>query len=478
VRLRTGLVAALALAALAPGPTACALRSRPAWELPPPPPRDAAVVEPGKLHRATLANGLRVIVLEDPRLPRFSAGVTFRRGAALEPLERAGLAGFTAELMERGAGDLDALGLAGVVDALGASLGSGADWDSLGVAVDGLSRDQDVLLRVLADVVRRPRFEPAEAEKVRAERLASLEQAKDEPEVLASRAFARALYPGHRYGLPADGTPEGLRGLTAADARAFHERVARPDDAIFWATGDVRAEDVLRRAEADYGTWSSGAAPLGEAPAPPDATPPERRVVVVDRPDLGQAQILVGHEGIARSDPDRLDAQLLNAVLGAGGFSSRLMGRVRAEEGLTYSVYSFFDMRRRPGPFGVSTFTRVAEVRRTLDLVLAELERVRRDPPSAGELADAQSLRAGQFALGLETSEAVTAALVDLDVHGLPEDTLDTYRARLRAVTAEHTARAAQRLVHPDRTAIVVVGPAAELVPQLEGLGTVGVVQP
>jgi zinc protease len=455
----------------------CALASRPAWELPPPPPRDAPVVEAGRLHRATLANGLRVIFLEDPRLPRFTAGITLRRGAALEPPERAGLAGLTAELMERGAGDLDALGLAGVVDALGASLGASAGWDSTSVAVDGLSRDQDVLFGVLADVVLRPRFDDAEVAKVRAERLASLEQAKDEPEVLASQAFARRLYEGHRYGLPADGTREGVGALTAADARAFYERVARPDNAIFWATGDLRRDEVLRRVEADYGSWQAGPEP-GVEPPPPEVTPRERRVVVVDRPDLVQAQILLGHEGIARTDPDRLDAQLLNAVLGAGGFSSRLMGRVRAEEGLTYSVYSFFDMRRRPGPFSVSTFTRVSEVRRTLDLVLAELERVRSHPPTAAEVSNAQSLRAGQFALGLETSEAVTSALVELDVHGLPDDTLDTYRARLRAITPEHTAEAAQRLVHAERTAIVVVGPAAELTPQLEGLGPIEVVTP
>ena len=135
-------------------------------------------------------------------------------------------------------------------------------------------------------------------------------------------------------------------------------------------------------------------------------------------------------------------------------------------------------MRRHPGPFGVSTFTRVPEVRRVVDLLLSELSRVRSDPPTPEEVANAQSQQAGQFSLGLETSSAVAGSLVDLDVYGLPEDSLDTFRGRIRALTAEDTARAARDLVHPARAAILVVGPREAIVPQLEDLGAVEVVQP
>jgi zinc protease len=154
------------------------------------------------------------------------------------------------------------------------------------------------------------------------------------------------------------------------------------------------------------------------------------------------------------------------------------MKGVRADQGLTYSVYSYFAMRRHPGPFAVSTFTRVPEVRRVVDLLLSELSQMRSAPPSSAEVANAQSQTVGRFALGLETSSAVIGALVDLDVHGLPEDSLDTFRGRVRALTAEDTARAARDRLHPDRAAIVVVGPADAIVPQVEDLGAVEVVQP
>ena len=142
-------------------------RELPAWEKPPPPARDAPVVDAARLHRAELPNGMRVLVLEDPRLPRFQIGVVARRGAGIVAPEQAGLAELTAELMERGAGDQGALELAAVVDNLGASLSVSAGWDSMAAGVSGLSRDLDTLFIVLTDVVRRPRFEAEEAARVR-----------------------------------------------------------------------------------------------------------------------------------------------------------------------------------------------------------------------------------------------------------------------------------------------------------------------
>ncbi len=449
----------------------------PAWEKPPPPPRDAPVVDATKLHRMELSNGLKLIVLEDRRLPRFDLGITARRGASDEPVEHAGLASYTAHLMERGAGERTALELAAVVDDLGASLSVASTWDSFNAAVSGLSVDVETLFGVLADVVLRPRFDADEAERVRAEHLAGLERAKDEPENLVRWALYRALYDGHRYGLPIEGSSESVAGLTPELARDFHASVFTPSNAILFAAGDVDPAAVKRRAEAAFGAWSAGETlPVG--PPAPARTPEAVRIIVVDRPDLGQSQIAVGHEGIARADERRIAVQLLNTVLGSGGFSSRLMGRVRADEGLTYGIGSSFGERRSAGPFAVRTFTRVAETGRVVALILEEMRRMIDDPPDEIELGKAQGLRTGSFGLGLETSGAVASSLVALDVYGLPEDSLDTYRGRIRATKPTDVASIAPDLLHPERVAIVVVGPADALRPQLEGLGPVEVVQP
>lgn len=447
------------------------------WERPPPPIAEGPVVPAERLHRRVFDNGLEVLVLEDHRLPRFEAGVVVRRGAGLEARKEAGLATYVSELFERGAGELDALGFARAVERLGASLSAQANWDATTVSISGLSEDRERLFELLVDVVRRPRFDAPEAEKARAEQLAALERAKDKPQTLAAWNLLHALYPEHRYGLPLEGAPEAVARFDAAAARDFHAKTFVASNAVAYFVGDLTAEDAFAMVEARLADWPAGRLPP-PGPPPPERTPEARRVVIVEQPDLVQAQIVIGHEGIERTHPERVAAGTLNSVLGGSAFLSRLMRSVRAEAGLTYSVGSGFSMRRHPGPFSVGTFTRVAETRRVVDLLLAELERMQREPPDDEELRTAKSYMAGRFALSLETPSSIANQLVDLEIYGLPPDSLDTYRTRLRRVSEADVARVAREYLHPERAAIVVVGPSQELRPQLEDLGPVEVVEP
>ncbi len=166
----------------------------------------------GALHRATLPNGLTILVLEDDRLPRLAVGLEVKRGAGSVPHDRAGVAAIAAEVMQRGAGDRDVLELAKVVEDAGASLSVSAGWDTTRIALSGLSEDEALLMEILADVARRPRFEPTEFEKAVAEHQAGLIAAQDDPGTLIQWHALRALYDGHRYGLPSAGSPETVAG--------------------------------------------------------------------------------------------------------------------------------------------------------------------------------------------------------------------------------------------------------------------------
>jgi zinc protease len=473
---RTTLAASCAVVTLSLGCGAIT-GPKPAWEEPPPPAPEAPVVQPGTFHRTHLDNGLEILVLEDRRLPRVALGIIFRRGEGAVSPEQAGLASFTTELLERGAGGRDALEFAEYVDSIGASFSAGAGWDSATVGVVGLSDDLDRLMEILRDTVLSPSFDKAEADRARAERLAALERALDNPATLASWHTAKAVYGEHRYGLPTSGSPDTVKSLDEVAAREYHRRTFIPNDAIFFASGNIGADDMVARVKSAFGAWERGLeVPAG--PAPPPETPTARKIVIVDRPDLVQARISLAHEGISRTADDRLAASLMNSVVGGSGFSSRLMAALRAEAGLTYGVYSGFALRRQPGPFIVSTFTRVPEVRRALDLILEELRRGRSDPPGESELTWARTLAVGRFSMGLETSAAVMSGLVDLEVHGLPDDSLDTFRTRIRAISAEQVSQAARDHLHPDRAAIVLVGPAEQIRPLVEDLGPVEVVEP
>lgn len=435
------------------------------------------VVEPARLHRTTLANGLQLIVLEDSRLPRVALGVAVRRGAGDEPRERAGLASLTAALMEREAGARGALALAQAVDERGAKLGVQAEWDSMNVEVAGLTRDLDFLFEILGDVTLRPVFSTEELRRIRANKIGALERGKDDPETLAHWAMKEVLYPEHRYGLPVEGSPSTLTAISQTEVRDFYAKVFVPSNAIFYAVGDLKFEDVLARANASFGAWKAGEV-LAAGEAPPALETMQRKIVIVDRPDLVQSQLMLGHAGLARTSDDRLPVELMTRVFGGGGFSSRLMTKVRSDAGLTYSVYAAFDMRRPSGQFFVSTFTRVSETRRVVDLVLSEMARIQTEPVADTELGRVQNFAEGRFALGLETSDAVMGSLVNLAVYGLPEDSLDTYRRRVRSVSTADTERVAKQYLAPARASLAAVGPAKDLQPQLEALGPVTVVKP
>lgn len=451
---------------------------RPAWEESPPPPAVGPIVSAEDLHRTTLSNGIEIIVLEDPRLPRVALGMTLRRGAGSVAAAKAGVAELAAEVMQRGAGDRDGLALARVIEDAGASLGVSASWDATTVSLSGLSKDRPLFEEILADVTLRPRFEAAEFEKARGEHLAGLGAAVDDPATLIRWHFVKALYDGHRYGLPEEGSIATLSDLRVEDVRAYWKERFVPRNAIFWAVGDVEAEAFAGEIEARFGALPN-VAPGPDTPPPPARTPEARRVVIVDKPDLVQAHIMIGHEGIARSEPQRIPIDLMNDALGGSGFSSRLMKIVRGQNGLTYGVSSGFSLRRQPGPFQAATFTKVESVRRVVDLVLAEMDAIREARPvDEQELAKFVSFSVGSFGLSLETSGAMLASLVDLEVHGLPDDSLDTFRERVGRAKLEDVRAAAKARLHPERAVIVVLGPADVLAAQLEGLGPVEVVKP
>ena len=447
---------------------ACESNSSQPWRAPLPPPLDAPVVDAEKLLRAELENGARVLLLEDARLPVVELGVVVPRGAGVETRAQAGLAHFTAELMARGAGTRDALALAQAVDALGATLTVTAGWDSVTVRLSGLARDADALLDLLADVALRPRFSRGEGVRARAEQSAALARAGDDPNTLVGWTFFETLWPAHRYGLPQSGTQKSVARFNAAQARAFHKKIFTPRGALLYAVGNFEAPALRARLQTKFASWK-GASPL--APAKPPPAPSAARFVLVDRPDLGQAMVAVGHEGFARGADPRLEARMMNTILGRGGFSSRLMARLRAEEGLSYSVRSNFVRRRAGGAFVMRSFTEAPRTGALLDGLLEELARMSAAPPDAGEVRRAQTLASGSFSLALESSRAVATALLDLELYDLPRDDLDTYRRRVRALTPPAIAAAATRTLHPARASIVVVGPAETLAPILKKYG-------
>ncbi|MEJ5328717.1 MAG: pitrilysin family protein [Desulfobaccales bacterium] len=424
------------------------------------------------IQQATLSNGLTLLGVEYTRVPWVSLAFMCKRGAETDPPDKPGVADWTAELLTLGTTRRSQLELARDIEAMGAALAARGGWDATYVHLDGLAEDMETLVATLAEVVMTPAFPEAEFALLKERRRAELIQAADEPREVATRAFARLFFQGAPYGHAVRGELARLEALGLEDLKTWYAREFVPQEAVLVCVGMVPFPRLVAAAEQHFGAWQGGgpASPAWrEAPARL-ATP---GIYLLDRPELTQSEIRMGHLGLPRKHPDYFPVRLLNYILGEGGFSSRLMTRIRSELGLTYGIRSTFAWRRAPGPFVISTFTPADNTALAVKEIRQVVEEVREAGVTAQELAEAQSYYIGHFPLGLETPRALARQVLNIGLHDLGLDYLARYRERLAAVSLTEVRLAAQSHLHPENLVTLVVGPAARVKEPLAEIGPV-----
>jgi zinc protease len=282
---------------------------------------------------------------------------------------------------------------------------------------------------------------------------------------VASLVSGPAVFAGSGYGHPASGTPQSLPRITREDVARLHAAHYRPDNTVLVLAGDVTPEAGFALAERLFGDWARPAAPL---PAPVAAAPANapRRVVVIDMPNSGQAAVQVVKPGIRRSDPQYFPALVADSVLG-GGYSSRLNQEIRIKRGLSYGAGSFLDARRDAGLVGVSTQTNVTNADEVTTLVLAELDRLGREPVAAPELAPRKAVLTGRFGRSVESVSGLAGALGTLAVHGLPVDEINRFLPGVEGVTPEQLRGYAQSALDGNDATVIVVGDAKAFIEPL-----------
>ncbi len=471
-RARIGMcgLAALAGAALLAG---CAQRGSlfgPSRATPPPIGPPAAAVRMPKVTERVLPNGLTVLVSEYHELPTMRFHLLVPGGAAYDPVGKEGVAALTAALLDEGTARRSAEELAREIEFLGGELGADAGTDFSTVAAEFLSKDLDAGLDLFSDVVLHPAFRPDELRRAQGLALAGIVAARESPAAVAELCYARWLYGTHPYGHMAQGSEASVKHLGRADVEAFYAAHYVPDHAILVIIGDARADELLAKAERAFGGWKKSGAALTLPAAPPRVT--GRHILLVDKPDATQTHIRIGNIAIARTDPSYVAANVTSTILG-GGFGARLIEELRVKRSLTYGAWSGFAARKVPGDFRVGTFTKVATTGEALQVALDVLDGFAAKGATAEELARAQSLLTGQFPKQLETPGAVAGKLAELAGYGLPRSDLEAYPARVNATSLADVARLAKRWVPTTDEAIVVVGPADKIAPQLAKFGPV-----
>jgi len=318
----------------------------------------------------TLPNGLVVHVFEDHTLPAVYYRMLIRTGASNEPAEKSGLASLTADVMRKGTDAMTSLELAEKIDFLGADLEASADRDFSMLVGQARTQDKDVILGLMADVALRPAFAADEVDRAKSQAQAAIRQSRDDPGTVADEHLAALVHGSHPYARPVSGDEHSVGGLTRQDLVDFHDRYWRPNNAVLAVAGDVNPEEAFAAVEKAFGSWQKKDVP--PRPTVPDPDLQGNRVRLLNKPDLTQSQVRIGYLGLPRTTPDYYPVQLMNYIIGGGGFASRLTAEVRSKMGLTYDISSGFTYGVDPGTFVIDTFTKNATVKQAIDATFDE----------------------------------------------------------------------------------------------------------
>jgi zinc protease len=412
--------------------------------------------------REKLPNDLVWLFSQQTGLPLVTLHLIVKAADLQDPKGKEGLANLTASLLLSGTKSRSATQIAQQLDFMGAHLKAGGGNDFATISLTVLKKDLGPGLELFKDVLLNPAFAQDEVKRKVAQYKAALESEKDEPMTVASRTFAKDLYGDFPYGHPVMGTPEGLSAITSKDLAEFHRTYFRPNNAILAVVGDLTQDEARQWVTKTLGNWT--AAPIPPLKLPPIPPLKQRKVVIIDK-DISQANIILGSLGIKRQNPDFYAVQVMNYILGGGGFSSHMMEDIREKRGLAYSVSSSFSPGLEPGPFTVSLETKNPSAAEAVQQVVAQIKLMMTEPVKPQELEDAKSYFIGSFARNMDSLGKRAWLLTYVETYGLGLDYPWKYPDLIRHLTPEDIRKVAEKYLHPDDYLLVIVGKKAAMPP-------------
>ncbi len=415
----------------------------------------------------TLPNGLKLVVVEQHELPLVDVVLDVRNGGEADAAGKAGTASLASGMLTEGTTTRTALEIADQAAYLGVRVGAGSGWEQSTVSLHAPTAQLDSALALFADIALHPSFTSADLERVRKVRLTALQQLRDRGPAIADRAYATALYgEQHPYGRPLSGSETSVADITRDDLVKFYTTFFRPNNATLLVVGDVRPDDMERRALALFGNWTRADVPTvaeNAAPAPKATT-----LVLIDKPGAAQSSFRLGGIGVPRSTDDYFAIEVMNTILG-GSFTSRLNQNLRETHGYTYGAGSGFSMRRSAGPFTASAEVVSAKTDSAFLEFMKELRAIRDTVPS-DELAKAKRYLQLGLPQDFETTGSIAYQMLPLITYGIPLNFYDTAVQKIGEVTQADVQRVAREYVNPDRLTIVIVGDRKLIEPGLRAL--------
>ncbi|MCC6443691.1 MAG: insulinase family protein [Armatimonadetes bacterium] len=412
--------------------------------------------------RTVLPNGIVVLAQENHSNPTVAITGSLMAGSVLDPPGKWGLSSMVASILNRGTRTRTSLQIAEAMESVGASVSVSGGQESIAFSGRCLTKDFDLTLELLADMLRNPSFPREEMEKLRLQRLAGLREAEDDTASRAARRFSQILYPeGHPFREPtAEAQAAAYRSFTRDDLTGFYERYYGPETATLVIVGDIGTSQAIEKIKSLFGDWpSKGRSRALEVSTVPTLSKTVREVIPMM--DKTQVDIVIGQPSdLKRTAPDYYAANVMNTILGGGsGLSSRMAQNIRDKMGLAYGIYSYFDAGLTAGPWAVSLGTNPANVDKAIQGTLAEISRIREKGVERREFQDAIDFITGSYTVRLETNAGVASMLLGIETYGLGLDYISRISGIYRALTPEQVNRTARKYLTPSSLAVVIAGP-------------------
>ncbi len=412
--------------------------------------------------RVVLENGTVLIVNEKDDVPLVGIEVLIRGGAVRDQQGKSGTASLLAGLLERGAGSRNAVEIAEAIESVGGRLSTTANLEGIRIRAEFLSRDLDLALELIRDLVTSPSLDADELATLRERQINLIRAAKDsDPGRLMPSYAASFLFGEHPYGNPLSGSEDSLAGITHKDILAYYANEVGGDRLIVSVSGDVTAGDVIERLTGNFGEFRRAGAALVELPAARRET--TRRVLLIDKPGATQTYFWIGNIGVAVDYAKRAELDLANTVFG-GRFTSMLNTALRVESGLTYGARSILTRGSATGSVGISSYTRTDATAQAIDLALNVLYRLRTEGIGEDMLLSARNYVLGSFPTRLETARQLAAQYAMLELYGLDTSYVDNYGEAIDGVTVESLTPVITEVYPADDGLVFVVIGDAEVI--------------
>ncbi|HEX4945741.1 MAG TPA: pitrilysin family protein [Blastocatellia bacterium] len=416
--------------------------------------------------KTKLPNGLTVILMRQTEVPLVSFSLGIRAGAINDPAGKEGLASVTAELLRKGTKIRTSEQLSSELDFVGGNLFFGAEADYVRGQAEFLTKDVPLGVELLSDVLLNPTFPTAEVDKLLAQRIDGVKQAKDQAAAVIQTYFNAYLYGSHPYARPEEGDEKSLAAIKRADVLSFYEKNYSPQNTTIAVVGNFDPAAMMTALKTKFGGWQKkGSAATVTLPAP--VSYQGKKLLLVDKPDSTQTYFLIGNIGIPRNNTDRVGIQVVNTVFG-GRFTSMLNDALRVSSGLTYGARSSFTQRQVAGPFVISTYTQNKTTVQAIDMALDLLKKLHTEGLSEEQLNSAKAYIKGTFPPNIETNDQLARLLVEMDVYGLSENEINDYFAKIDALTLADVKRIIRQYYPLDNLVFTLIGKADEIREQVK----------